>query len=287
MPELPEVEIVKQSLNKKIRGKIIQKVSVKNRNLRFKLANNFEKKIRNKKIIQIDRFSKYIILKFKDNSGFILHLGMSGTIHLVDKIKKNTFTNSSFYHSPNLPKKHNHIEIKFKKIKLVYNDPRRFGYILIFKNKEDLKKKFSHFGPEPFSNSFSVDYIINYLKNKEKNIKNFLLDQKFVSGIGNIYANEILFYCKINPFKLAKKISYKDILKISKYSKYVLNLAIEYGGSSIRDFKNTKGASGSFQNEFKVYDRENKNCPTMNCRNKISKIFLSNRSTFFCKLCQK
>ena len=151
MPELPEVEIVKQSLNKKIKGKIIQKVSVKNRNLRFKLANNFEKKIRNKKIIQIDRFSKYIILKFKDNSGFIIHLGMSGTIHLVDKVKKNTFTNSSFYHSPNLPKKHNHIEIKFKKIKLIYNDPRRFGYLLIFKNKEELKKKFSHFGPEPFS----------------------------------------------------------------------------------------------------------------------------------------
>tara|TARA_B100001029_G_scaffold59065_1_gene47736 strand:+ start:143 stop:445 length:303 start_codon:yes stop_codon:yes gene_type:complete len=88
MPELPEVEIVKQSLNKKIRGKIIQKVSVKNRNLRFKLANNFEKKILNKKIDEINRFSKYIILKFDDNSGFVIHLGMSGTIHLIDKVKK-------------------------------------------------------------------------------------------------------------------------------------------------------------------------------------------------------
>ena len=119
MPELPEVEIVKQSLNKKIKGKIVQKVLVKNRNLRFKLTNDFEKKIRKKKVARINRFSKYIIIKFEDNSGFIIHLGMSGTIHIIDKANKKTMTNSSFYHSQSLPKKHNHIEIKFNKIKLI------------------------------------------------------------------------------------------------------------------------------------------------------------------------
>ena len=196
MPELPEVEIVKQSLNKKIKGKIIQKVLVKNRNLRFKVPNNFENKIIKKKIYKIDRFSKYIIVILEDNSGFIIHLGMSGTIHLIDKAKKNNITNSSFYNSPLLPRKHNHIEIRFNKTKLIYNDPRRFGYLSIFDNKKELNKKFYSYGPEPFSSLFNAKYIYNYFKNKNKNIKNFLLDQKFVSGIGNIYANEILFISK-------------------------------------------------------------------------------------------
>ena len=170
---------------------------------------------------------------------------------------------------------------------IVYNDPRRFGFFKIFKNKNELNKYFEKKGPEAISSKFNYKYIKNKLKNKSKNIKNFLLDQSFVSGIGNIYSNEILFYCKINPLKPAKKINNENIHNISKYSKLVLNLAIKYGGSSIRDFKNIKGVSGSFQNEFKVYDREKKNCPRKNCRSKISKIFISNRSTFFCKSCQK
>ena len=140
MPELPEVEIVRQSLKKKVKDMIIQKVLVKNRNLRFKLDSKFERHLYKKKIKKIERFSKYLIIIFENNSGFIIHLGMSGTIHLSDINKKNLFTNTSFYHSPVLPKKHNHVEIHFKKIKFIYNDPRRFGYFSIFKNKIDLKK---------------------------------------------------------------------------------------------------------------------------------------------------
>ena len=287
MPELPEVEIVKRSLKNKVNHKKIKKIIINNRNLRFKVQKNFANILEGRTVIDILRFSKYIILSLDDLSFCLIHLGMSGTIHLIDKKKNNKITNLSFYHSKILPKKHNHIKIKFPNFMIVYNDPRRFGFFKLFKNKKDLSKYFEKKGPEAISTKFNYKYIKKKLTNKDKNIKNFLLDQNFVSGIGNIYANEILFYCKISPFKLAKKISNKDIFKISKYSKQVLNLAIKYGGSSIRDFKNTKGASGSFQNEFKVYGRENKNCTTMNCRSKISKIFLSNRSTFFCKLCQK
>ena len=114
-----------------------------------------------------------------------------------------------------------------------------------------------------------------------------LIPTTFVSGIGNIYANEILFNCKISPLKLANKIRDDEINKLIRYSKLVLNLAIKFGGSSIKDFKNVKGDSGSFQNNFKVYDRENKNCVRKNCKGKIIKIFISNRSSFFCKSCQK
>ena len=136
MPELPEVEIVRKSLNKKISGKIINDVRVKNRNLRLKIPKNFETNLKRKKIKKIGRFSKYIIIFFTDNSYCVIHLGMSGTIHLLNTYSKKKFTNTSFYHSPHLPKKHNHVEIRFNNLKLVYNDPRRFGYILFINSKK-------------------------------------------------------------------------------------------------------------------------------------------------------
>ncbi len=287
MPELPEVEIVRQSLDKKVKNKVIQKVIVKNRNLRFKIHSKFERHLYKKKIIKVDRFSKYLILIFEDKAGFIIHLGMSGTIHLYDMNKKNIFTNTSFYHSPIIPKKHNHVEIKFSKLKFIYNDPRRFGYFLTFNNKTELKKKFSHFGPEPFSKSFNIKYITNYFKKKEKNIKNFLLDQKFVSGIGNIYASEILFISKINPIRKAKNLTKNECKKILLYSKLVLKNSIQRGGSSIRDFKNINGKIGSFQKDFKVYQRENLNCLKSKCKGIVKKKVISNRSSFFCSFCQK
>jgi len=287
MPELPEVEIVRQSLEKKVKDKIIQKVIVKNRNLRFKIHSKFKRHLLKKKIKKIGRFSKYLILTFEDATGLIIHLGMTGTIHLLDINKKNAFSNTSFYFSSILPRKHNHVEIQFDKIKFIYNDPRRFGYFLTFNNKIELKKKFSHFGPEPFSKSFNVEYITKYFKNKEKNIKNFLLDQKFVSGIGNIYASEILFISKINPTRKVKKLTKNECKKILLNSKLVLKKAIKKGGSSIRNFKNINGKMGTFQKNFKVYQRENLQCLETNCRGIIKKKIMSNRSSFFCNYCQK
>ena len=287
MPELPEVEIVKQSLSKKIEQKRIKKVIIKNRNLRFKIPLKFEKLLQQKKIKKVTRFSKYLILNFNDNSFCLIHLGMSGTIHLINKHIINKFTNTSFYNSPELPKKHNHVEIQFNDMSVIYNDPRRFGFFRFIDNPKELKKRFNHLGPEPFFLSFNLKYLLNFFINKKKDIKSFLLDQKFVSGIGNIYASEILFLCKINPKKYAMKLSKNDCKKIIYYSKSVLKKAIEKGGSSIRDFKNTEGKNGSFQKEFKVYQRENQGCSRKNCHGKIKKIFISNRSTFFCNICQK
>ncbi len=287
MPELPEVEIVKRSLKNKVNYKKIKKIIISNRNLRFKVEKNFESILEGRSIIDVSRFSKYIILTLDNYIYCLIHLGMSGTLHLINYKKNEKLTNLSFYHSKILPIKHNHIKIKFLKFMIVYNDPRRFGFFKILKNEKELKNFFKKAGPEAISSDFNLKYIQNKFSNKKKNIKNFLLDQNFVSGIGNIYANEILFYCKINPFKIARNITYKEINKLVKYSKLILNLAIKYGGSSIRDFKNTKGVTGLFQNEFKVYGKENKNCSRKNCQGKISKFFISNRSTFFCNLCQK
>jgi len=287
MPELPEVEVVRQSLDKNIKQKKVKKVIIRNRNLRIKIPANFANCLENHKIIKVNRFSKYLILVLSNKSYCLLHLGMSGTIHLINSNKENLFTNSSFYNSPTLPKKHNHVEVIFKDLKVVYNDPRRFGFFQIIDNSFLLKKRFEHLGPEPFDSKFELSYVSSFFKGKKKNIKNILLDQNFVSGIGNIYANEILFLCKINPTKEVGLLKKKDLLKIIINSKKVLLKAIKKGGSSIRDFKNTSGKKGDFQRDFKVYEREGLNCKKYKCKGSIIRKVISDRSTFFCNSCQK
>jgi len=287
MPELPEVEIVRHSLNKKIIQKTIKKVIVRNRHLRTKIPLNFKKILEKQKILNVGRFSKYLIIFLSGRSKLLIHLGMSGTIHLLEHNKKNLITNMSFYNSPKLPDKHNHVEIFFDKFKLVYNDPRRFGFFEIIKDQHQFEKRFKKLGPEPFDSNFDINYICNNLKNKKKNIKNFLLDQNFTSGIGNIYASEILYLSRINPFKEGKSINKVECKKIFKNTRSVLLNAIRKGGSSIRDFKNISGSKGSFQKNFKVYQREGLKCKRIDCKGIIKKKNISNRSTFFCALCQK
>ncbi len=287
MPELPEVEIVRKSLSKKITQKSVKKVIIRNRNLRFKIPASFKSYLENKKVIKVGRFSKYIIIQFREGDFCLIHLGMSGTIHIIKNKNNSKLTNTSFYHSPFLPQKHNHVELLFDKFRVIYNDPRRFGFFQLIKNQDDLKKKFQFLGPEPFSKSFNYIYVVNFLKEKNKNIKSFLLDQKFVSGIGNIYASEILFASKINPFKKAKHLNMSDCKKIIFYSKKILLKAIIKGGSTIRDFKDISGVEGGFQKEFKVYQQEGVICKRQGCNGVIKKKILSNRSTFFCVSCQK
>jgi len=287
MPELPEVEVIRQSLDKKIKQKKVKKVIVRNKNLRFKIPDNFKSFLKNQKIIKIDRFSKYLILSLSNRGYCLIHLGMSGTVHLISNSKKNIITNSSFYNSPILPKKHNHVEIIFDNLKIVYNDPRRFGFFEIIKDSSLLAKRFAHLGPEPFQSKFNLNYVFSFFKKKNKNIKNFLLDQRFVSGIGNIYASEILFLTKINPSKKAHLLKKENCKKIISNSKKVLLDAIKKGGSSIRDFKNVTGKTGNFQKKFKVYEREGQNCKRVGCKGIIQKKIISKRSTFFCNTCQK
>ena len=287
MPELPEVEIVRQSLNKKIRQKKVKKVIIRNRNLRIQIPNDFKKVLENKIIYKVSRFSKYLIIFLSNNKFCLIHLGMSGTIHLLNLKNKKDSTNLSFYNSPFLPKKHNHVEIIFDKFRIIYNDPRRFGFFQIIKNYKDLKNRFIHLGPEPFNKNFNLKYFLQFKKDKSRTIKDLLIDQKFVSGIGNIYASEILFLSKVNPQKKIKLLTSKECIQIISNSRKVLSNAIDKGGSSIRDFKNTDGIKGGYQNSFRVYQREGMNCKRQNCTGKIKKKVITNRSTFFCDFCQK
>ena len=284
MPELPEVEVVTRSLKKTIKNLKIIRITVNNRNLRFKLQKNFEQILKNKIIKNIKRKSKYIIFDFGNHFYTILHLGMSGTLHIPSKKK---VTNLSFYSNPNLPKKHNHIIIYFDKIKLIYNDPRRFGYFKILDTKKDYDNYFTRIGPEALDRGFNLIYLKSKIKNRKKNVKNFLLDQKIVSGIGNIYANEILHQSQISPMKSVRKLSLIELNKIIKFSRIILKNAIIFGGSSIKDFKGVSGGGGNFQTKFTVYNRENQRCTKHKCKGIIEKKYISNRSTFVCNFCQR
>ena len=285
MPELPEVEVLKRSLQKKIRFRKIIRIKINNRNLRYKVPYSIGRNLKNHVVNNISRISKYLIFHINFSKKLLIHLGMSGTIHLIEKNNKNT--NASFYHSSYLPQKHNHIEISFNNdIKMIYNDPRRFGYFKLLKENYLLEKPIINLGPDPFSSKFNFDYIKNFIYKKKINIKNLLMNQKFVSGIGNIYANEILYYCKLRPTKTVNQLSKKNILNIILQTRKVLNKAIILGGSSIRDFKKTDGVLGSFQKNFKVYGKSNAQCPRHNCDGYIQKILVSSRSAFYCPKCQ-
>ena len=287
MPELPEVEVVKQSLEKYILNKKLSKIIVKNKKLRYPVPDNISKKLANLKIYKVTRISKYLVIGFEDEIFLIIHLGMSGTLHLIRNRNNSQNTNLSFYHSKNLPKKHNHVLFNFKNFSIIFNDPRRFGFIKLIIGNINLKNYFSKLGPDPFEKDFNFKYIKEYFIKKNKNIKNTIIDQKFISGIGNIYASEILNYSKINPLKISGKISNKEIKKIIFYTKKILKLSIKRGGTTISNFLSIKGSQGSYQKEFRVYDRENKKCKNKFCLGTIIKVNISNRATYMCNICQK
>ena len=189
--------------------------------------------------------------------------------------------------------KHDHLIIDLDNFKIVYNDPRRFGYIDLTNQDPEIHKFLSSLGPEPLSNHFNADNLAETLLNKNKPIKNTLLDQNIVSGLGNIYVCEALFRSKINPKKNCSKLitskgkPRKNLILLVKKINEVIKEAIEAGGSSLRDFSNTSGKMGYFQSSFNVYNRENEKCLLDSCDGVVKRIIQSGRSTFFCSKCQK
>jgi len=286
MPELPEIEIVKRSLFKMIdKAKIID-IKTTNRNLRYKIPYTFSQSLIGQRILKISRRSKYLILHFKKKL-LLIHLGMSGKLLLM-RSRDHTVFKTSFYYDSNIQEKHNHIYIKLNNgLILIYNDIRRFGFFKLFNTTQINKIIFlNKLGLEPFSKTFKIKYFKHFIRNRKKNIKNLLMDQTFVSGLGNIYVNESLFMSKIKPFRGCRSLSKNEIKNLILNIKKVLKVSISKGGSSIKDFKNTLGKSGTFQQFFHVYGRENKNCSRISCKGKIKKIIISNRSSFYCNKCQ-
>jgi formamidopyrimidine-DNA glycosylase len=287
MPELPEVEVVKKSLENKLKNLTIKKVNINNNKLRYKINSKQFNKIKYKKITSVQRRSKYLLINLDKDYTILAHLGMTGKFFIIDNNKKHK---TSFYYALNKnDKKHDHLTIFFnKKIKLIYNDVRKFGFIKVCLSKDIFNcTHLALLGPEPLSNNFNLNYFEKYILNKKLNIKNLLMDQKFVAGLGNIYCNEVLFLCKISPTRSVKEINQKEIKKIIKFIKKILEHAISLGGSSIKDFSSAEGKNGNFQQKFNVYGKEKTSCSRSQCYGTIKKVYTSNRSSFFCSKCQK
>ena len=288
MPELPEVEVVKRYLEKYIIGLKVKKVTINVEKLRYKLFKKDFIKVINKKIFSVERRSKYLLLNLEKKIIILVHLGMTGKFFIVNKDNKKKKT-SFYYEITKKDYKHNHIIFYFQEgLKLIYNDVRKFGFIKVIDYKD--KKNNSHLnslGPEPLSEDFNIVYFKKYIKKKNKKIKDLLMDQKFVSGLGNIYVNEILFLAGVYPKKSLIKINLADIARLIKFTKKILKKSILLGGSSIKNFNDSEGKKGNFQQLFNVYGRKNGKCPKKKCNEIITKVTISNRATFYCKRCQK
>ncbi len=286
MPELPEIEIVKRSLFKMINKAKIIDIKINNKNLRYKIPNTFSKNLIGEKILRISRRSKYLIFHFKKKL-LLAHLGMSGKLLLMRSCD-NTIFKTSFYYDLNILRNHNHIYFILNNgLVLIYNDVRRFGFFKLYNTTQLNKIIFlKKLGLEPFNRTFGVKYFKKFVQNRKKNIKNLLMDQTFVSGLGNIYVNEALYMSKIKPLRICKSLNKNEMKNLIFNIKKILKFSISKGGSSVRDFQNTLGKSGTFQQFFHVYGQKNKNCSRISCKGKIKKITISNRSSFYCNRCQ-
>lgn len=273
MPELPEVETIRRGLEPALISQKIVKCKFFAKKLRWEIVtSDFAGFVNEQSVLSLSRRGKYIIVHLDNDAAIVIHLGMSGRLglfHQTAPIEKHT--HAIFYLS-------NGMELR-------YRDPRRFGSIEVAPPHTIASfPRFSHLGVEPLSNEFNFQYLTKKTKSMRA-IKLVIMDAKIVVGVGNIYANESLFYSKIDPRRHANSLSVQEIQALVKSLKRVLNTAIEKGGTTLNDFRNAYGEPGFFQLELAVYGRADHPCPL--CGHSIHKTMVGARSTFFCPHCQK
>ena len=269
MPELPEVETVCEAIKQNIKSRDILKFNIFNSNLRWKIDKKINNNVSNNHIDKIYRRGKYIIFGFIHGS-LLIHLGMTGVIKLL---KKNINSKTS---------KHDHFDIVFKNGDVLrYNDVRKFGSVHW---AEDLKKHFltKDLGVEPLSKDFNFEYLYKISKQKNVSIKNLIMNQKILTGVGNIYASESLYLSKIHPNKKSYRLTKGNHRELVLSIKKVLKKAIKSGGTSLKDFKNIDGTPGYFKQKLLIYGKE-----YCKCGEKIKNIKINGRASFFCALCQR
>ena len=272
MPELPEVQTTVNGIRPYLLNKKITKCKVSVEKLRWKLQSDLSTNIINVKITDVIRRGKYIVILGK-NYYLVIHLGMTGTLRIATKTDK--------------LKKHDHFEITLNSNYILrFNDPRKFGMVF-YSNICPLKshRLLINLGPEPLEKDFNSKYLYMRSRNRNIAIKSLLMNSNVVVGIGNIYASESLFLSKIRPQKKSSTLTKRNCKDLVLSIKKVLKRAIKKGGSSINDYINVDGKSGYFQYDFKVYGRTSKPCHI--CQSDILQIKINQRSSFYCKNCQK
>ncbi len=287
MPELPEVEVVKRSLENKVRNLIIKTIKIKDSNLRYKINKKKLIKLYGLKFKKIQRKSKFLLFFFDRPLVMLVHLGMTGKFFFENKRKK---YKTSFYYNLSKKKNNVHDRVVFLlegKKKLIYNDVRKFGFIKLIGLNYNENVHLAKLGPEPLSKFYNLNYFKKKIIKRVCSVKSLMMDQKFVSGLGNIYVNEILFLSGVRPTRKVSTLKDKEIKKITKFTKKIINDAINAGGSTIKNFSIDDGKKGVYQQKFKVYGREGERCSNTDCSKSIIRVIIANRSTFYCPKCQK
>ena len=272
MPEMPEVETVRRTLLPLIKGKTIKEVTVWYPKIITGDAKEFAKQLTGKKIENIDRYAKYLLIRLSDNLTIVSHLRMEGKYRLV---KINTKKD-----------KHDHVQIVFKdNSALRYNDVRKFGRMQLIKTGTEREKTgIGKLGVEPNSATFTVSYLQNGLARKKKNIKNTLLDQSIVAGLGNIYVDEVLWETKIHPLSQANAIPAEKIAQLHDNINSLIELAIAERGTTVHTYLDANGKTGGFQKMLQVYGHKGEPC--VRCGAPLEKIKVNGRGTTFCPKCQ-
>ncbi len=273
MPELPEVETVANQIRPNLIGRKFLSVKFSDKNLRYNTPKSRFDLVLNSKIEKVVRRAKYIQIFLANSNVLVLHLGMSGRI--------------KFHRDNQEAEKHDQIIARLdSKQDFVFNDPRRFGMFDVTNQNELLQSKyFKDLGPEALADDFNKNYLYEICQKSKTNIKTVIMNQNIVVGVGNIYALESLFKAMIHPKTNASQLTLAQSRNLVENIKATLLIAIEKGGSSIRDYKQVDGSSAYFQHEFLVYGKEGESCKV--CGTEIDRIVQNNRSSFFCPNCQK
>ncbi|HLR08378.1 MAG TPA: DNA-formamidopyrimidine glycosylase [Bacillota bacterium] len=274
MPELPEVETIKNTLKHRVLDKTIESVNVYWPNI-IKLPadiDQFKQLLKGQTIQGINRKGKFLLYRLTDYV-LVSHLRMEGKY--------------SLHKAGDAIEKHTHVIFRFTDgTELRYKDVRKFGTMHVFKKGEELRHKpLNQLGPDPFTESFTPDYLFSKLKRTKRVIKTALLDQTIVAGLGNIYVDETLFKARIHPLTQSNHLTKKDVNKIYEETRTTLNRAIEQGGTTIRSYVNSQGEIGMFQQELFVYGQVDKPCK--HCGELITKMKVGGRGTHICPNCQK
>ncbi len=270
MPELPEVETTKNGISPHILNQTVKQIIIRAPKLRWPIPQSIATDLPGQVVRSVERRAKYLLINF-DTGTLILHLGMSGRLQTLTTLTP--------------AQKHDHVDIYFRNgVCLRLTDPRRFGAVLWTTTSALQHKLLKELGPEPFDAAFTGKYLFDIAQNKKVAIKLFIMDAKNVVGVGNIYASEALFAAKIDPRTPAQKVSLAQYNLLAKHIKQILKLAIEKGGTTLKDFLNSEGKPGYFSQKLQVYGRDTQNCNI--CSNIILSVVLGQRNTFYCPQCQ-
>jgi formamidopyrimidine-DNA glycosylase len=293
MPELPEVETVRRGLEPTFVGAAIRKLERRRADLRFPFPPDFDSRVEGRTILALGRRAKYLLADLDSGDVLVMHLGMSGSFRIEAPLGASA--PGVFHHDRSKDPAHDHVTFHLSNgARIVYNDPRRFGFMDIVARRDlPAHPFFRALGIEPLGNELDGGLLSSLFKDKKTPLKAALLDQRLIAGLGNIYVCEALHRAGLSPKRIAGTLSRKGAVGsprtalLASSIRAVLEEAVAAGGSSLRDHRQADGALGYFQHAFRVYDREGEPCPRQDCQGIVKRIVQSGRSTFYCSACQR